>query len=81
MYVPYYDNPFHPTLAYLKRCIERYFEIVDHVKLFSLSGGEPMLCEDLLEIVDEIHKYLTDLTDLKLLPTEQLSLLKSSLKA
>lgn len=57
VYAPYYDNPFHPSLAYLKGCIGRYFQIVDQVKLFSLSGGEPMLRSDLSEIVDEIYKY------------------------
>ncbi|WP_018212552.1 radical SAM protein [Desulfitobacterium hafniense] len=57
VYAPYYDNPFHPTFEFLMKCIDRYFEIVDHIKLFSVSGGEPLLREDLSRIINKVHTY------------------------
>lgn len=57
VYAPYYDNPFHPTFEFLLKCIDRYFELVDHIGLFSASGGEPLLRDDLSSIVDKVHTY------------------------
>lgn len=57
VYAPYYRNPFHPTKEYLFKCIDRYFEIVDSIRLFSISGGEPLLRDDLHEIVDYVRRY------------------------
>ncbi len=57
VYAPYYEHPYHPTLEFLLKCIDRYFEIVDHVGLFSVSGGEPLLRDDLDSIIDRVSTY------------------------
>lgn len=58
VYAPYYDKPFHPTYEFLVKCVDRYFEIVDHIKLFSVSGGEPLLRNDLSRIIDKVYTYV-----------------------
>lgn len=78
VYAPYYKNPFHPTTEYLCQCIDRYFEIVDHIRLFSVSGGEPLLRTDLPLIIDKIHQYedridrLEIITNGTIVPSEEL---------
>lgn len=57
VYAPYYTDPFHPTLEYLQKCIGRYFEIVDHVRLFSISGGEPLVRNDLPFVVERVREF------------------------
>jgi hypothetical protein len=56
-YSPYYKTPFHPEKEYFFKCIDRYFEIVDHVGLISLNGGEPLIRSDLDEIVKYLYRY------------------------
>lgn len=56
-YTPYYKKPYHPTLEHLYQSIDRYFEIVDHVGCFSISGGEPLLRRDLPQIIQKLRQY------------------------
>ncbi len=76
VYAPYYEKPFHPTAEYLMNCVDRYFEIVDHVRLFSVSGGEPLLHKDLGAIVQYVSRYqdrmdrFEIITNGSILPTE-----------
>lgn len=78
VYAPYYKEPFHPTAEYLCQCIDRYFEVVDHIRLFSVSGGEPLLRTDLPLIINKIHQYedridrLEIITNGTIVPSEEL---------
>lgn len=78
VYAPYYETPFHPTLEYLYKCIDRYFEIVDHIHLFSISGGEPLLRKDLPQILNKIRQYenriniLEIITNGTIIPSDEL---------
>jgi hypothetical protein len=56
-YSPYYKAPFHPEKEYLFKCIDRYFELTDHVGSFTISGGEPLIRSDLDEIVKYLYPY------------------------
>jgi organic radical activating enzyme len=57
VYSPFYKNPYHPEKEFLFKCIDRYFEVVDHVSLFTISGGEPLIRSDLDEIVSYLYSY------------------------
>lgn len=57
VYAPYYENPYHPTIEYLCRCLDRYFEVVNHTGILVLSGGEPLLRKELHMLIDHIHLY------------------------
>ena len=78
VYAPYYKEPFHPTKEYLCRCIDRYFEVVDKIRLFSVRGGEPLLRTDLPFIINKIHEYedridqLEIITNGTIVPSEEL---------
>ena len=78
VYAPYYKDPFHPTLEYLLMCIDRYFEIVDRIRLFSISGGEPLLRTDLPQILQRVQQYedrierLEIITNGTMIPSDEL---------
>ena len=78
VYAPYYKDPFHPTLEYLLMCIDRYFEIVDRIRLFSISGGEPLLRADLPQILQRVQQYedrierLEIITNGTMIPSDEL---------
>lgn len=54
---PLYKNPYNPTLDELKNEIDAYFNIVDTVDIFEISGGEPLLRKDLPEVLTHLQKY------------------------
>ncbi|MEL7661268.1 radical SAM protein [Acetobacterium wieringae] len=54
---PYYDPAPHFHSKYIEKEIVKYFEIVNHVEKFTISGGEPFLHEELYLIVDKISLY------------------------
>ena len=56
-YIPYYNNPPHWDLEFVSRVIDKYFEIVDTVGDFDISGGETFLHEQLAEIVYKALEY------------------------
>lgn len=45
------------SLEEIKKSIERYFEIVPHVKMVTISGGEPLMYSHLSEVIHCIKKY------------------------
>lgn len=45
------------TLEEIERSIDRYFKIVPHVKMVTISGGEPLLFPQLAEVIRYIKKY------------------------
>jgi len=56
-YAPYLsDEPF-PNNSELMEYVRKYFKIVDHVKLFSITGGEPLLYPDLSELFEELLEF------------------------
>lgn len=50
-YAPYYKNPKHFTMEYLKNAIDAYFDVVTYVEKFVITGGEPFLHENLDELI------------------------------
>lgn len=57
-YTPYDKHPKHFSLENMKSSADMYFSCVDRVGLFQLSGGEPMLCPYLQDILTYIYdKY------------------------
>ncbi len=77
-YAPYFkrteDLPVSTQMDYIKR----YFEIVDHVELFSISGGEPLLYKNLPDFLDRLIEYsdrfdkLEIITNGTMIPSQEL---------
>lgn len=65
-WAPYYETPWHPTTEELCSQIDRFFEVVDHFGHFSLTGGEPLLRNDLGVIVRRLSKYAKRIDSLEL---------------
>lgn len=56
-YVPYYVNPPHFSYERIAKTIDNYFSVVDGVGDFSITGGEPLLHEDLGSILEKALEY------------------------
>lgn len=56
-YAPYYKNPMHLEYDKFARTIDNYFSVVDMVGDFSITGGEPLLHEDLGRIIEKTLEY------------------------
>ncbi|TCO76454.1 radical SAM protein [Marinisporobacter balticus] len=56
-YSPYYEIPPHFNFEELKKSIDKYFEIVDYVEKFTISGGEPMVHKELDSIISHTIRY------------------------
>lgn len=54
---PYHKNPQHFPLEYLQSCIRRYFEVVSFIRKLSFGGGEPMLRNDLSELIHYTMRF------------------------
>ncbi len=54
---PYYDVHYHPDMQKLCGDVDRCFEIVDHVGICNISGGEPFLRSDFYEFINHVSKY------------------------
>ncbi len=50
------------TYEQVKEVLKNYFSIVKTVEKFSITGGEPLICPDLLKIVEEILGYEEQIT-------------------
>ena len=61
-YIPYYKEKSHLLIEDVKMIFNNYFQIIDTVEKFSLTGGEPLLNPDLNEILKEIIKYEDKIT-------------------
>lgn len=53
-YTPYDKHPEHFSLEDLKKSIDIYFNHIDRVGLFEISGGEPMLSPHLKDLIEYI---------------------------
>ncbi|OLA61830.1 MAG: radical SAM protein [Roseburia sp. CAG:10041_57] len=62
-FIPYYKNPNNLSLEDAKKIMESYFEIVDSVEHFTITGGEPLLNPQVKEICEETTKYLDRITE------------------
>lgn len=56
-YSPYFSNEPFCDVSKLMRYVRRYFEIVDRVELFSITGGEPLIYPYLAELFEELIEF------------------------
>lgn len=56
-YIPYEREPRNIKIEEAKKNLEKYFEVVDSVEHFTVTGGEPLLNKDVCKIIEEVHKY------------------------
>lgn len=56
-YTPYYKNPVVLRYTDAKNILQRYFELIDYVDKFAITGGEPLTNKDLLQIIQLIYTY------------------------
>lgn len=66
-YIPYYSNPEHFDYMNIKKTIDNYFKLVDHVGDFSITGGEPLMHPDLLKIIKSVLNYKNQINKLLIL--------------
>ena len=56
-FIPYYEEKTFMAFEDAKRILKAYFQIVDSVEHFTVTGGEPLLNKDILLILEEVYKY------------------------
>ena len=56
-FIPYYDKKFSMTIESARKILETYFQVVDSVEHFTVTGGEPLLNKDVYPILKEVYKY------------------------
>lgn len=61
-FIPYYKDPKNMSYEEAKKVLEIYFQVVDSVEHFTVTGGEPLLNVDLKLILQETFKYLNQIT-------------------
>ena len=61
-FIPYYKDPRDTTLEEAKKVIKSYFQVVDTVKTFTVTGGEPIVNKDLDGILAELYSYKDQIT-------------------
>ena len=54
-YAPYHEVPPHYSVEYLGKTIEKFFEIVDHVRDISITGGETLMNNEIDNIIKKIR--------------------------
>ena len=55
-FIPYYDKRFSMTIEEAKRILDIYFQVVDSVEHFTVTGGEPLLNKDCAQILEEVFR-------------------------
>lgn len=56
-FIPYYDEKFSMNIEDAKIVLKNYFEVVDTVERFTVTGGEPLLNTDCYAILKEVFKF------------------------
>lgn len=56
-YSPHFSPTPHFDIDLLKRTVDAYFETVDFVDKFTMSGGEPLCHSELDQLVTHLHRY------------------------
>ncbi|TCL59371.1 radical SAM family protein [Kineothrix alysoides] len=62
-FIPYYENPKDLSLAETKDVLKSYFSVVDTVKTFTVTGGEPLMNKELAEILKVVYSYKSQITE------------------
>ena len=55
-FVPYNHHKQDYSLDYLKRCVDSFFNYVDYVKYFRVTGGEPLKNKELVDFLRYLYK-------------------------
>lgn len=61
-FMPYYEDPRDIPLEEAQKILHNYFQIIDTVHRFTVTGGEPLMHKDLLAVLKEVHKYKDQIT-------------------
>lgn len=61
-FIPYYDKKFSMSIDDARKILKAYFQVVDSVEHFTVTGGEPLLNQDCAQILEEVHKYDDQIT-------------------
>lgn len=61
-FIPYYKNPRNMSYEEARKILGVYFQVVDSVEHFTVTGGEPLLNADAENILREVFKYLDQIT-------------------
>ena len=61
-FIPYYDKRFSMTIEEAKRILDSYFQVVDSVEHFTVTGGEPLLNKDCAQILEEVFRCKNQIT-------------------
>lgn len=56
-FVPYYEKPVDMKLEDALKTIDNYFRLVDRVEIFSITGGEPLMHKNLVDIMNKVYSY------------------------
>lgn len=56
-FIPYYKENKVMKYEEAKKIIKVYFDVVDSVKHFTVTGGEPLLNKDCYKILNEVYRY------------------------
>lgn len=62
-FIPYYKEKSSVSIKDASRILYNYFQIVDSVGHFNVTGGEPLLNKDVCLILKEVYKYRNQITD------------------
>ncbi len=56
-FIPYYKKRWIMSYSEASKVIEKYFQVVDTVNTFTITGGEPLLNPEIGKILNEVNKY------------------------
>lgn len=62
-FMPYYENPLNTSFEEASIIIDNYFKVIDEVKIFSVTGGEPLINPDLVRIMEKVLSYKNNISD------------------
>lgn len=65
--IPYYKSHEHVEFKYIKKDIEKLFEVYDYIEKLDISGGEPLLYPNLSEVLNEALKYKNKIGKIRLI--------------
>lgn len=57
-FIPYYKDKKSMSYDTAKKILHKYFEVVDSVEHFTITGGEPLLNKDVYLILQEAFEYI-----------------------
>jgi organic radical activating enzyme len=76
-----YKERYHPTLDYLKREIDAYFDLVDYTMKFEITGGEPTIRKDLPDLLQYMLKYREQFGRVRIITNGTLTLSNETIEA